>query len=67
MPWRRLRHVTDLPSHRLMPRQTRGPFYPTALPDFHDNDLVRVTGENARALGTVAHVSGRVFGQGSEP
>ena len=43
------------------PRQTRGPFYPMALPADHDNDLVRVTGMDAQALGIVAHVSGRVL------
>ena len=45
----------------LTPRQTEGPFYPTALPLDQDNDLVSVTGQQARARGTIAHVSGRVL------
>ncbi|MGE0578790.1 MAG: hypothetical protein AB7O82_29370, partial [Reyranella sp.] len=35
------------------PRQTEGPFYPTALPADMDNDLVQVRGQAARAMGTV--------------
>lgn len=44
------------------PAQTSGPFYPL---DWEagdaDADLVRVTGTDARALGTVAHLRGRVL------
>lgn len=43
------------------PRQTAGPFYPPTLPLDHDNDLVRIEGEAATALGTVLHVMGRVL------
>jgi len=43
------------------PAQTAGPFYPDELPLDSDNDLVRVAGEAAAALGTVTHVTGRVL------
>lgn len=43
------------------PRQTEGPFYPTAFPADMDNDLVQVRGQAARALGTVLHLEGRVL------
>jgi protocatechuate 3,4-dioxygenase beta subunit len=43
------------------PRQTEGPFYPLDWTGDADNDLVVVRGEAARALGQVAHVSGRVL------
>jgi protocatechuate 3,4-dioxygenase beta subunit len=43
------------------PGQTEGPFYPVEFPPDLDNDLVRVTGEAAQALGTITHVSGRVI------
>jgi protocatechuate 3,4-dioxygenase, beta subunit len=47
------------------PPQTEGPFYPVELPSDRDADLVRVTGMDARAMGTVTHVAGRVLdGQG---
>jgi protocatechuate 3,4-dioxygenase beta subunit len=42
------------------PRQTRGPFYPVAFPADTDADLVRVQGAAAQAMGTVAHLRGRV-------
>ena len=42
------------------PAQSEGPFYPVALPLDHDNDLVAVSGQEAQARGTIAHVSGRV-------
>jgi protocatechuate 3,4-dioxygenase beta subunit len=44
----------------LTPGQTEGPFYPVAFPADMDNDLVRVTGQAARAMGQVTHLSGRV-------
>lgn len=43
------------------PAQTAGPFYPDELPLDSDNDLVRVEGQAAQALGTVAHIGGRVL------
>ena len=43
------------------PGQTEGPFYPVEFPPDMDNDLVRVTGQAAQALGQVVHVSGRVL------
>jgi protocatechuate 3,4-dioxygenase beta subunit len=43
------------------PRQTEGPFYPLDWSGDADNDLVRVTGEGARAQGLVTHVIGRVL------
>jgi protocatechuate 3,4-dioxygenase beta subunit len=42
------------------PRQTQGPFYPVTLPADTDADLVRVQGAAAQAMGTVAHLRGRV-------
>ena len=42
------------------PAQTEGPFYPPVLPLDQDNDLVSVSGQQALAHGTIAHVSGRV-------
>ena len=42
------------------PPQTEGPFYPDVMPVDLDADLVRVTGKAAQAMGTVAHVFGRV-------
>lgn len=49
------------------PRQTSGPFYPVDWTGDIDADLVRVTGEAARALGQIAHVSGRVTDPGGNP
>lgn len=43
------------------PSQTTGPFYPDQLPIDSDNDLVRVEGAAAQALGTVTHIGGRVL------
>jgi protocatechuate 3,4-dioxygenase beta subunit len=54
MPWPALAAVAT-------PRQTEGPFYPLDWSGDADNDLVVVRGEAARALGQVAHVSGRVL------
>lgn len=49
------------------PRQTEGPFYPATLPLDQDNDLVSVGGQQARARGTVAHISGRVRDSAGNP
>ena len=45
----------------ISPRQTEGPFYPRDWQGDADNDLVRVAGEAARAMGQVLHVEGRVL------
>jgi protocatechuate 3,4-dioxygenase beta subunit len=49
------------------PRATEGPFYPTTLPLDSDNDLVSVSGQQAKARGTIAHVSGRVLDSAGKP
>lgn len=49
------------------PRQTRGPFYPETIPLDHDNDLVRVKGRAAQAMGEVTHLSGRVLDSDGKP
>jgi protocatechuate 3,4-dioxygenase beta subunit len=49
------------------PGQTEGPFYPVEFPPDMDNDLVRVTGQAAQALGQVVHVSGRVLDTRGQP
>jgi protocatechuate 3,4-dioxygenase, beta subunit len=49
------------------PGQTEGPFYPVSLPADTDNDLVRVQGRAAQAMGQVAHVVGRVLNRRGEP
>jgi protocatechuate 3,4-dioxygenase beta subunit len=49
------------------PGQTEGPFYPVTLPADMDNDLVRVEGRQAQALGQVTHVAGRVLNRRGEP
>lgn len=49
------------------PGQTEGPFYPLSLPTDMDNDLVRVQGREAQALGQVAHLGGRVLNRRGEP
>jgi protocatechuate 3,4-dioxygenase beta subunit len=49
------------------PGQTEGPFYPVEFPPDMDNDLVRVTGRAAQAIGQVIHVSGRVFDLRGQP
>ena len=42
------------------PRQTKGPYYPTQWTGDIDNDLVVVTGADARAMGQVLHIQGHV-------
>jgi protocatechuate 3,4-dioxygenase beta subunit len=49
------------------PRQTAGPFYPDRLPLDTDNDLVRVDGAQAQALGDLTRVSGRVLDVSGRP
>jgi protocatechuate 3,4-dioxygenase, beta subunit len=60
---RLLRAATPL----LTPPQTEGPFYPVELPVDRDADLVRVNGVDARAMGTVTHVVGRVLDREGRP
>src|SRR5262245_37956584 len=49
------------------PGQTEGPFYPVSFPADMDNDLVRVRGRQAQAMGQVAHIGGRVLNKQGEP
>jgi protocatechuate 3,4-dioxygenase beta subunit len=51
----------------ITPGQTEGPFYPVSFPADMDNDLVRVQGRAAQALGQVTHIVGRVLDQRGEP
>ena len=62
-----------LPSHAFAatlastPAQTEGPFYPVDFPADMDNDLVQVRGQQARAMGTVLHLQGRVLDTSGRP
>lgn len=49
------------------PRQPLGPFYPDEMPLDRDNDLVRVKGHDAHAVGEVTHVFGQVRGMDGRP
>lgn len=49
------------------PPQTEGPFYPVDWSGDIDNDLVRVQGAAAQALGQVAQVTGRVLDARGSP
>lgn len=49
------------------PGQTEGPFYPVEFPPDIDNDLVRVAGQAAQALGRVLHVTGQVMDTQGRP
>lgn len=49
------------------PRQTRGPFYPLALPLEKDNDLATVAGRSGLAHGEIVHVVGRVLDRNGRP
>jgi protocatechuate 3,4-dioxygenase, beta subunit len=51
----------------ITPGQTEGPFYPVSFPADMDNDLVRVQGRAADALGQVTHIGGRVLNKRGEP
>jgi protocatechuate 3,4-dioxygenase beta subunit len=54
--------------HRVVtPGQTEGPFYPLSYPADMDNDLVRVQGRAADALGQVTHIAGRVLDKRGAP
>lgn len=52
---------------RPTPAQTEGPFYPVTLPLDRDNDLIAVSGAEARARGTVLHLSGQVTDRTRKP
>lgn len=43
------------------PSQTEGPFYPDKLPLDTDNDLLIINDKITPAVGTIAHVSGKVL------
>lgn len=49
------------------PPQTEGPFYPVAIPEDADNDLVKVAGKAGDAKGTIAYVAGRVLDRNGRP
>src|SRR6266404_2900768 len=49
------------------PAQTAGPFYPLALPDDSDNDLIHIAGRDGTARGTVTYISGRVLDPDGHP
>ncbi len=51
----------------LTPGQTEGPFYPVAFPRDTDNDLVRVSGRAAQAMGQVTHLTGRILDRRRQP
>src|SRR5262245_33937454 len=51
----------------ITPGQTEGPVYPVSFPADSDNDLVRVQGRAADALGRVTHIVGRVLDKRGEP
>ena len=59
--------AAERPRLVITPGQTEGPFYPVSLPIDMDNDLVRVQGRAADALGQVTHVGGRVLNRRGEP
>ncbi len=49
------------------PRQTEGPFYPNKLPLDTDNDLLLINDSITPAVGTITHLTGRVFSKSGEP
>ena len=49
------------------PGQTEGPFYPVSFPADMDNDLVRVQGRQAQAMGRVTHIAGRIVDRRGGP
>lgn len=52
---------------RRTPEQEIGPFYPVRLPADQDADLTVIAGRDARALGTIVYLSGRVTHRSGEP
>jgi protocatechuate 3,4-dioxygenase beta subunit len=51
----------------LTPRQTEGPFYPDRLPLDTDNDLIVIGDALTPAVGTIAHLRGRILDARGEP
>lgn len=49
------------------PSATEGPFFPDRLPLDTDNDLLVINDSTSPAVGTVAHVTGRVLDAAGEP
>ena len=49
------------------PTQTEGPFYPDKLPLDTDNDLIVINETTTPAVGTIAHVGGRILSATGEP
>jgi len=62
-----VRSAVAAPDLVVTPAQTEGPFYPTDWAGDVDNDLVRVTGEAARAQGQITHVLGRMLDSSGAP
>ncbi len=52
---------------RRTPEQEVGPLYPLRLPADQDADLTVIAGRDARALGTIVVLSGRVTNRNGEP
>jgi protocatechuate 3,4-dioxygenase beta subunit len=59
--------AAERPRLVVTPGQTEGPFYPVSFPADMDNDLVRVQGRAAEAMGQVTRVAGRVLNRRGEP
>ena len=49
------------------PRQTEGPFYPTAMPLDTDNDLLVINDAITPAVGAITHLAGRVLDERGTP
>lgn len=58
---------TARPTVRPTAEQVIGPFYPVRLPPDQDADLTVIAGKEARALGTIVYLSGRVTNVRGEP
>ena len=56
----------ELSRHETHP-MTEGPFYPDKLPLDTDNDLIIVNNSTTPAVGTIAHVSGKVLTKAGRP
>ena len=48
-------------------KSTEGPFYPTKLPLDTDNDLLVINDKITLAVGTIAHLTGRVLDEDGKP